>query len=274
MEAPYQAAPDVHVLPTNLALPGLGVLPVNAYVLLAEEPVLIDAGIGLESDEFLDALSSILDPRTLRWIWLTHDDADHTGSLQRVLDMAPSARLVTHAFSALRMSSWWPVPLDRVHAIRVGDRLAVGDRTLRAVAPPLYDNPMSTGLLDEGTGALFSVDSFGALLPEPSQDAAEVPQDALAGGMRAWAAADSPWAHVVDRQRFGQVLDGVRRLQPTHIFSSHLPAASGTSLERFLGVLESVPDAEPAVAPNHEEFAQMLAAMMAAPGEPQPAAAM
>ncbi|HEX2193306.1 MAG TPA: MBL fold metallo-hydrolase [Acidimicrobiales bacterium] len=271
MEAPYQAAPDVHVLPTSVPLPGVGVLPVNAYVLLAEEPVLIDSGLGFDGDQFVEALTSIVDPRALRWVWLTHDDGDHTGNLQRVLDLAPDARLVTHAFSALRMSSWWPVPLNRVHAIRVGDRLPVGDRTLRAVAPPLYDNPMSTGLLDEATGALFSVDSFGALLPEATQDAAEVPHDILAGGMQAWATADSPWAHIVDRRHFGQVLDGVRRLQPTQILSSHLPAASGTSLERFIQVLESVPDAHPAVAPDNVEFAQMLAAMTAPPQQPQPA---
>lgn len=52
-------------------------------------------------------------------------------------------------------------------------------------------------------------------------------------------------------------------LEPTRIFSSHLPAATGTSLERFLQVLESVPDAEPAVAPNNEEISHMLAAMLA-----------
>jgi hypothetical protein len=125
---------------------------------------------------------------------------------------------------------------------------------------------MSTGLLDEATGALFSVDSFGAILPEPTQDAAEVPADALVGGMVGWATSDSPWAHLVDRQLFGEVLDGVRKLSPTQIFSSHLPAAQGTSLERFLEILETVPDAEPSVAPNHQEFAQMLEAMMAAPG--------
>ena len=271
MEAPYQAAPDVHVLPTSVALPGVGVLPINAYVLLAEEPVLIDSGLGADGPQFLDALSSIIDPAALRWVWLTHDDGDHTGNLQSVLELAPQARLVTHAFSALRMSSWWPVPLDRVHAIRVGDRLPIGDRTLRAVAPPLYDNPMSTGLLDEATGALFSVDSFGALIPESTQDAADVPADALAGGMQAWATSDSPWAHIVDRERFGEVLDGVRRLQPTHILSSHLPAARGASLERFLQVLEAVPDAEPAVAPDHEGFVHMLAAMMAPPQQTQPA---
>ena len=263
MDAPYQAAPDVHVLPTNLPLPGVGVLPVNAYLLLAEEPVLIDTGMGADGDEFIDALTSIIDPKALRWVWLTHDDADHTGNIERVFELAPNARLATHALSALRMSSWWPVPLERVHAVRAGDRLPVGDRTLRAVPPPLYDNPLSTGLLDEATGAFFSVDSFGAFLPEPTEDAAQVPRDALSSGMRAWATTDSPWTHLVDRQRFGQVLDGVRRLEPNRIFSSHLPAASGTSLERFLNVLESVPDAEPAVAPNHEEFSHMLAAMMA-----------
>lgn len=265
MDAPYQAAPDVHVLPTTLPIPGIGFLPVNAYVLLAEEPVLIDTGVGLDGDQFVDALSSIVDPAALRWVWLTHDDADHTGSIRRVLELAPRARLVTHAFSALRMSSWWPVPMDRVHAIRPGDRLPVGDRTLRAVAPPLFDNPMSTGLLDEATGALFSVDSFGALLPEPAEDAADVPADALAGGMRAWATADSPWAHLVDRRHFAEVLDGVRRLHPSAIYSSHLPAARGTSMERFLEVLATVPDAEPAVPPSQEQFGHMLAAMLAPP---------
>ena len=264
MDAPYQASADVFVLPTNLPLPGAGVvLPINAYVLLADEPVLVDTGLGVDSDDFLDAVASIVDLDALRWVWLTHDDADHTGSIQRVLEAAPNARLVTHAFNALRMSTWWPVPFDRVYAIRPGDRVPVGDRTLRAVAPPLFDNPMSIGLLDEASGSLFSVDSFGALLPEATQDAAEVAHDALAGGMLAWAMADSPWAHLVDRQRFGQVLEGVRRLQPSQIFSSHLPAASGTSVDRFLEVLASVPDAEPALPPNQEEFGHMLAAMLA-----------
>ncbi len=264
MDSPYQAAPDVHVLPTHLPIPGSGmVLPVNGYVLMAEEPVLVDTGIGVDSDDFLDAVASIVDLDALRWVWLTHDDADHTGSIQRVLEAAPHARLATNALSALRMASWWPVPFDRVYAMRAGDRLPVGDRTLRAVPPPLFDNPLSIGLLDEGTGSFFSVDSFGALLPGATQDAAEVPHETLAGGMLAWALADSPWAHLVDRPRFGQVLEGVRRLQPTRIFSSHLPAASGTSIDRFLQILESVPDAEPAIAPDNEQFGHMLTAMLA-----------
>ncbi|MGH8969983.1 MAG: MBL fold metallo-hydrolase [Actinomycetes bacterium] len=263
MDALYQGAQDVHVLPANLSMPGVGVLPINAFVLMAEEPVLIDTGIGIDGDDFLAAVSSIVDLGSLKWVWLTHDDADHTGSIQRIMEAAPNAKLVTHGMSALRMGTWWPVPMDRVHAIRFGDEIHVGDRTLTAVAPPLFDNPMSTGLLDRSTGALFSVDAFGAILPEATQSAADVPPDALAGGMVGWATTDSPWAHILDRAKFGEVLDRVRKLQPTRIFSSHLPAADGTSMEDFLKVLETVPDAEPFMPPDAEQFAQMIAAMAA-----------
>jgi hypothetical protein len=268
MEAPYQAAGDVHVLPMNLPIPGVGFLPINCYVLLAEEPVLIDTGLGLSAPMFLDAVSSIVDLDALKWIWLTHDDADHTGNMQRIMEAAPNARLITHPMAAFRMLSWWPVPLNRVLTVHVGDRIPVGDRTLRAIAPPLFDNPVSTGFLDEATGSLFSVDSFGALLPERTQDAAEVPHEALAGGMRAWATMDSPWTHIVDRARFSAVLEGVRQLQPTRIFSSHLPAASGTSLDNFLEVLASVPDAEPAHVPSQAEFEWMVGQIMATMAPP------
>lgn len=263
MDAPYQGSSDVYVFPANLSLPGVGVLPVNAYLLMAEEPVLIDTGIGIDTEDFLSAVSSFLPLEQLKWVWLTHDDADHTGSIQRVMELAPNATLVTHAMSALRMSTWWPVPLERVHAIRFGDEIHVGDRTLTAIAPPLFDNPMSTGCLDQSTGALFTVDAFGAILPEATQDAADVPPDALAGGMVGWATTDSPWAHVTDRAKFSEVLDRVRQIRPTRIFSSHLPAASGTSTEDFLRLLETVPDAEPFMPPDAEQFAQMIAAMAA-----------
>ncbi|MGA9345740.1 MAG: hypothetical protein WBV37_11615 [Nocardioidaceae bacterium] len=159
------------------------------------------------------------------------------------------------------MSTWWQVPMHRVHAIRVGDEIHAGDRTLTAVAPPLFDNPMSTGLLDQSTGALFSVDAFGAIIPEATQDAADVPPEALAGGMLAWATSDSPWLHIADRPAFNAVLDRVRQLKPSRIFSSHLPAASGTSLEEFIKVLETVPDAEPFMPPDAEQFVQMIDAM-------------
>jgi flavorubredoxin len=265
MDEPYQASPDVYVLPTHIPIPGAGNLIINAYVLLAQEPVLVDSGIFVESPEFIAALESIVSPRDLRWIWLTHDDADHTGSVQKVMEVAPQARLATQAFTAMRMTTWWPVPLDRVRVVTYDDRLNVGDRTLRAVRPPTYDNPLSTGIFDESTGTLFSVDTFGAILPDVTTNCREIPADALTQGMVAWGTLDAPWAHLVDTGRFDAVLDRVHKLQPNLILSSHLPAATG-SCDRFLEIVRSLRDADPFPLPDHAAFEQMLALMGPPPG--------
>lgn len=264
MEKPYQATPDTYVLPTYFPIPGVGLLPINAFVVLAKEPVLVDAGVGIFSEEFMRNLESIVEPKELRWIWLTHDDADHTGSLQRVLELAPQAQLVTHALCALRMSSAWPVPLERVRALRPGDQIDAGDRVLHAVRPPLFDNPMSIGLYDEKNRALFSVDSFGALVPGTGRDAADYEEKDLVPGMVAWAMFDSPWVHLVNEAKFEEALDRVRRIAPSLILSSHLPPSRG-KVEEFLKVLTSVPSAEPVPPPSQEEFQQMLAELTKPP---------
>ncbi len=269
MDPVYRVGDDVYVLPSSLPIPGVGTLVVNAYLILGREPVLVDTGLAMDGEAFEHALCSILDPADIRWIWLTHDDADHTGNLERVMSLAPTARLLTHGLGALRMSTWWPIPLDRVTALRPGDRIDVGDRYLRGVRPPLFDNPMSTGLLDERTGAMYTVDAFGALLPSIPENCDEVPEADLIEGMAGWAAFDSPWTQLVDHDRFRAALREVARLQPTTIFSSHLPAASGRTVGRFVEVIASVPSAPPFVPPDRAAFTAIFAALGAA-APPQP----
>lgn len=260
MDQPFRASDDVHVLPSHLDVPGVGTIPLNSFVLLSQQPVLVDAGIGSDTPEFVEALRSVIDPAELRWIWLTHDDSDHTGALPTLMELAPNAKLATHGLGALRMSTWWPVPLDRVHALSIGDQVDVGDRMLRAVRPPTYDNPMSTGIYDERTSTLFAVDSFGAILPAPMESLDGLPEEALVGGMVAWATFDSPWTHLADRSRFGDALDQVRKLDPKLVLSSHLPPAAGR-VEQLLKVVEQVPDADPFVAPDAAAFREMVAGL-------------
>ncbi len=91
----YKAAPDIDVLTTSFPVPGFGLIPINAFVLHAAEPVLVDTGTMVESDEFLTALRTVIDPSDLRYIWLTHTDFDHIGSLGRLLEEHPQIRVVT-----------------------------------------------------------------------------------------------------------------------------------------------------------------------------------
>ncbi len=229
----FRVGQDVTVLNDFLEVPGLGFLPVNAFVLHAREPVVVDTGLGLPDRDFLATLSTVIDPATVRWIWLTHPDRDHTGGLFQLLDAAPQARLVTTFVGAGIMSTERPLPLDRVYLLNPGQSLDVGDRTLHAFRPPLFDNPATTGFYDDSSRITFSSDCFGAPLSSPEfavcHDVREVPAPELRGAQLLWTAVDSPWVHQVDAARYMETVRAMpfARLQ-RHL--QHAPPAGSRHL--------------------------------------------
>ncbi len=257
----YKAAPDIDVLTSNFPVPGLGLIPINAFVLHAAEPVLIDTGAVVESEDFMTALRSVIDPADLRLVWLTHTDFDHIGSLHRLLAENPHIGVITTFLGVGIMGLAAPLPMDRVHLVNPGQKLSVGDRSLTALRPPTFDNPITTGLHDDRSGALFSADCFGALLAEVPQSAEDLSDDELHRGQVFWATVDSPWLHSVDSTLFAKSLNELRDLHPSLVLSSHHPAASGGSLERLLSSIETVPDAPPFIGPDQAALEQMLGAM-------------
>ncbi len=66
MFAPLQVASDTVCLPAYDSLPGLGVLPVNSFVLRAAEPLLVDTGLAALAGPYLEALGRTIDPATRR----------------------------------------------------------------------------------------------------------------------------------------------------------------------------------------------------------------
>lgn len=260
MERPYQVTPDIVVLPSYFSFPGVGFLPVNAFVIKAREPVLVDTGMGMDCEALISALESVIDPKDLKWVWVTHDDADHIGNIQKVLEAASSARLAANSLAALRMSTAWPVPMKQVYCLNPGDSISAGDRTLTAVRPPLFDNPTTIAVYDDKSETFFSADCFGAIIPSPKKDVDDVSQEDLEQGMITWASTDSPWIHGIEPHNFGRALDTIRHMNPKRILSGHLPPARGQTA-RFLELLAKVPASVPAVAPNQSALEQILAQM-------------
>jgi flavorubredoxin len=161
MEKSYSPAEGIHVLPAYDPLPGYGILPINAFVLKAKEPVLVDSGLISEQDEFMATLSSVIDPQELKWLWLTHTDRDHIGSAHKLLEEVPHLRVITTYLGVSKMSLSSPLPLDRVYLLNPGQSINVGDRTLTDIQPPLFDAPETTGFIDSKSRAFFSSDCFG-----------------------------------------------------------------------------------------------------------------
>ena len=122
MTRTYTAAPGVDVITSTATIPGFGNLPVNAFVLHGAEPMLVETGSVVDAADFIDALGTVIHPLDLRWIWLSHTDFDHIGSLHTLLELNPQLRVITTFMGTGIMSqSGSPLPMDRVYLANPGE---------------------------------------------------------------------------------------------------------------------------------------------------------
>jgi hypothetical protein len=260
---------DVTAIRDAVEIPGLGALNINAYLLHADQPVLVETGRPVCRTEFLDALHSAIDPKQIRWIWLTHPDRDHCGALLDLLQLAPDARLVTSFVGFGYMSVEYDLPMDRVYLINPGQSLDVGDRKLHAFRPPLFDSPMTAGFYDDATGTCFSSDCFGAPMPDLDSalvdDVGAIDPATVRAAQLMWAGADSVWVTTADPVKFAASYPHLREFRPELVLSTHLPPARG-QLDAFLGMLEQAPHVEAFVGPDQAQLEAMLAEMPAPAG--------
>jgi hypothetical protein len=239
---------DITALRDKAEIPGLGVLPINAYVLHAEQPMLIDTGMPVSRPEFLDALASVIDIADIRWVWLSHPDRDHMGSLFDVLAAAPAARLVTTFAAVGYLGTEFDLPLPRVFLLNPGQTLDLGDRKLHAFRPPLFDSPMTVGFYDDKTGTCFSSDCFGGPMPTLEaahvEDVSEVSAQVVRDAQLLWVGVDSPWVRTADPVKFAASYAQLRQFAPARLISSHLPpmAECLTPMLDFLSVAPSAPE--------------------------------
>lgn len=207
-------------------LPGLGAIAINSLLLKGKEPLLVDTGIAPLGDAFMAALEREIDPADLAWIWISHADVDHIGALQRVLDRAPKAKVLT-GYLGIAKLGLLGFDLSRVQFLEPGSVFEAGGRRLHTVRPLYYDASETMGFFDPGASLLYSVDCFGAVLPAPAETVESVGAETLRAGMATWSSMDSPWLNAIDRAALGRGLAAIERLAPAHLVSAHLPVLEG-----------------------------------------------
>ena len=237
---PYLAAPDIHVLPSELRIPDVGLQPVNAYLVRSAEPMLVDTGMPVDRVAFQEQLWSLVDPEDLRWVIVTHDDRDHTGSLMAILERAPHARLITNGVSLIRLTEEFDVPFDRVVQVNPGQRIRLGGRRLELFRPPVFDSPGTIAVLDHESGTLFSSDSFGTILPGSADAETDVLGVDYLDGFDVFNRAIAPWSALARPEEITRAVDLVRRLAPARLLSSH-GATVTTQLSRLLNAMNRIP---------------------------------
>ncbi|MFC4358164.1 MBL fold metallo-hydrolase [Halobium salinum] len=158
----------------------------SVYIVDAERPALVDAGIGTNRDLLFDALDQVgVDRDELAYVLPTHVHLDHAGGAGFLAAEYPNATVMTHetgvphlvdpsrlvAGTKSAVEDQWqfyvepePVPEDRIEPLEDGDTVDLGDRELDVVGAPGHA-PHQVMFHDRADDVLFTGDAAGIWVP-------------------------------------------------------------------------------------------------------------
>jgi flavorubredoxin len=269
-------APEIFVPPTQVAedtfvlhqvQPALGAplfVYINSMVILGEQPMIVDTSTPANREQFLKEVFTLVDPEAVRWVYLSHDDVDHSGNLDEVMTACPNAQLVCTWAMVERHTNCFDFPLDRCRWVMDGETLDIGDRTLQLFRPPIYDSPTTRGLYDPTTRVYWAVDSFATPLPDHNLAVADLDEEFWLGGMTLFTlGAVSPWISMLDPVKYGEYVDHVQRLDIQTIAACHTPVLEGDYIDAAFAWVRELPAADPPPMPDQAVLEQIVAAMTA-----------
>jgi len=133
----------------------------NSYFINAQKKALVEVAKEKFFDVYLKKLESLTDPREIEYIILDHTEPDHSGSLRRLLELAPDATVVGSGNAVRYLEDIVNGPF-RSLVVKDGDTLDLGNKKLRFISAPNLHWPDSIYTYLEEDRILFTCDSFGA----------------------------------------------------------------------------------------------------------------
>lgn len=136
----------------------------NSYVVKGEKTALIDLvkdwdGALAELDSQLSDLD--LTGTKLDYIIINHMEPDHTGAMNRIMDAHPGVQVLCSEKAVPLIKHFYKIE-ERVRAVKDGERLDLGGKTLEFVMTPNIHWPETMMTYVEEDGILFSCDAFGS----------------------------------------------------------------------------------------------------------------
>jgi glyoxylase-like metal-dependent hydrolase (beta-lactamase superfamily II) len=172
-----------------------------AYLLDAVEPALVETGPGTSVEAVTLSLGALgVDADQLAHVVVTHIHLDHAGGVGAISKRFPNAAIWVHERGAPHLADpsrlvasatrvWGehemrqlflpvePVASTRIRALRDGDVIEMGDRSLAVLDTPGHASH-HVGLVDSRSGAVFTGDALGIHVPDlPALRPATPPPD-------------------------------------------------------------------------------------------------
>jgi flavorubredoxin len=156
----HEIADGIYRINTPLFIPGVsGAFSFNQYLIMDDEPLLFHTGLRRMFPLVRKAVASLMPVERLRYIALSHVEADECGALNDWLAVAPQSSPLCGAVAAL--VSIKDLADRPPRALADGETLSLGQHSVRWLDTPHLPHAWDCGLLlEEGTRTFFCGDLF------------------------------------------------------------------------------------------------------------------
>jgi flavorubredoxin len=155
----HEIAPGIYRINTPVAIPNSPGFSFNQYLIKDDEPLLFHTGPRRMFSLVCSAVASVIPIETLRYVGLSHVEADECGALNAFLAVAPQAVPVCGRIAA--MTSITDMADGAPRALQDGDELILGQHRLKWFDTPHVPHGWECGLMmDMSTRTFLCGDLF------------------------------------------------------------------------------------------------------------------
>ena len=224
----HEIAAGIYRINTPVALPGLDHFNFNQYLIRDDEPLLFHTGPRRMFPLVREAIERVLPVRTLKYLALSHFEADECGALNEFLAVAPNAEPVCSTVAALVSLGDFADRAPR--ALADGEELPLGRHLVQWFDTPHTPHSWECGLMMESSTRTFFC---GDLFTQGGPGDVPLTESDILGPSEAFRKPMDYFAHAPQTQA---ILERLARQEPTTLACMHGSAwrGDGAALLRAL----------------------------------------
>lgn len=132
----------------------------NAYLILGDEPILVDLVKAPFFDEMLTRIKSVIDPQKIKYIISNHSEMDHSGAFPELLKLIRPAKIFASKTAVTTLEKHFHFG-EAITPVVTGDKITIGNYHFSFIETKMLHWPESMFTYFADEGILFSQDAFG-----------------------------------------------------------------------------------------------------------------